>query len=172
MHRIPAYIVLFLTLTLIQIFLLNNLMAGAYFCPMIYVAFIILLPLDTPAIVLLGCALAMGITMDMSMGIAGLNTATVLPIAFFRSNLLGMLSSHDEQRDDGIPTPKRMGQNLYWSYLLVMIFIHHTLFFMLEALSWEHIGRTLLRILCSTSTTLLLVWLTGRLFTNKYSTRQ
>lgn len=172
MHRIPSYIILFLTLTLIQVFLLNNLVAGAFFCPLIYVAFIILLPLDTPAIVLLGCGLAMGLTMDMSMGIAGLNTAATLPIAFFRSNLLGMLSAHDEQRDDGVPSPKRMGTNLFWSYLVAMVFLHHILFFTLEGLSWDHFGRTLLRILCSGATTVILVWLTARLFTNKYATRQ
>lgn len=172
MHRIPAYIILFLMLALIQIFLLNNLMAGAFFCPLIYVAFIILLPLDTPPIVMLGCALAMGVTMDTTMGIAGLNTAATLPIAFFRPNILGLLSAHDEHRDDGIPSPKRMGVNLFWSYLVAMILIHHTLFFVMEALSWGHVGRTLLRILCSGATTTLLAWLTARLFTNKYSTRK
>lgn len=171
MHHLPAYILLFVTLSLLQIFLLNNLVAGSFLCPLIYVAFIILMRLDAMPILMLGCSLAMGILMDVTMGMAGINTIATLLIGFLRPTLIHMVSTREELREDGIPSPERMGANLFWSYLVVMVLLHHTVFFTLEALSWGHLWRTILRILLSSGTTLLLVWLTARLFTAKISTR-
>lgn len=171
MHHVPAYILLFVILSLTQIFLLNNLIAGSFLCPLIYVAFLILLRLDTQPIVMLACGLAMGVLMDITMGVAGINTIASLLIAFLRPSIIRLVSPHEELREDGIPSPERMGSTLFWSYLVVMVVLHHTVFFTLEALSWGHILRTLLRIVLSSGATILLVWLTGRLFTAKISAR-
>ncbi len=169
MHRTPSYILLFLTLTLLQIFLFNNLAIGAYFAPLAYIAFLLLLPLETPAIAMLGLGLLTGLVMDYSMGIAGLNCITTLTVAFFRPKLIHLLSSREDLRDDGIPSPERMGRQLFWSYVVLVVVLHHTLFFSLEALSWHYAWRTLLRIVLSSGGTILVVALTERLFTAKIS---
>lgn len=171
MHHVPAYILLFVALSLVQIFLLNNLVVGSFLCPLIYVAFLILLRLDTPPILMLGCGLAMGVLMDITMGIAGINTIASLLIAFLRPSIIRLVSPHEEVREDGIPSPERMGSTLFWSYLVVMVVLHNTLFFTLEALSWGHVLRTVVRIVVSSGATILLVWLTERLFTAKISAR-
>lgn len=171
MHHVPAYILLFIALSLVQIFLLNNLVVGSFLCPLIYVAFLILMRLDTMPIVMLACGLAMGMLMDLTMGVAGINTIATLLIAFLRPTLIRLVSPREEWRDDGIPSPERMGTSLFWSYLVVMVLLHHTVFFTLEALSWGHLLRTVARILTSSAATILLVWLTERLFTAKISAR-
>lgn len=171
MHHVPAYILLFIALSLVQIFLLNNLVAGSFLCPLIYVAFLILMRLDTMPIVMLACGLAIGSLMDLTMGVAGINTIATLLIAFLRPTLIRLVSPREEWREDGVPSPERMGQSLFWSYLVVMVLLHHTVFFSLEALSWGHLLRTVIRILVSSAATILLVWLTERLFTAKIAVR-
>lgn len=171
MHHVPAYILLFIALSLVQIFLLNNLVAGSFLCPLIYVAFLILMRLDTMPIVMLACGLTMGSLMDLTMGVAGINTIATLLIAFLRPTLIRLVSPREEWREDGVPSPERMGQSLFWSYLVVMVLLHHTVFFSLEALSWGHLLRTVTRILVSSAATILLVWLTERLFTAKIAVR-
>lgn len=171
MHHVPAYILLFIALSLVQIFLLNNLVAGSFLCPLIYVAFLILMRLDTMPIVMLACGLAMGSLMDLTMGVAGINTIATLLIAFLRPTLIRLVSPREEWREDGVPSPERMGQSLFWSYLVVMVLLHHTVFFSLEALSWGHLLRTVIRILVSSAASILLVWLTERLFTAKIAVR-
>ena len=103
MHHVPAYILLFVILSLVQIFLLNNLVVGTFLCPLIYIAFIILLRLDTMPIVLLGCSLAMGMLMDITMGVAGINTIATLLVGFLRPTLIRLVSPREEFRDDGVP---------------------------------------------------------------------
>ena len=46
MYRTVPYIVLFLILALLQIFLFDNLSISIYLCPLVYIGFIVLLPID------------------------------------------------------------------------------------------------------------------------------
>ena len=71
MHRTLPYLALFAVVVLLQVFLFDNLSISIYLNPLVYVAFIALLPLDTPPIVLLLSGLATGVTMDLAMGAAG-----------------------------------------------------------------------------------------------------
>ena len=74
MYRTLPYLALFAATVLLQVFLFDNLSISVYLNPLVYIAFIVLLPLDTPPVVLLGAGLALGVTMDGAMGAAGINT--------------------------------------------------------------------------------------------------
>ena len=50
MYRTVPYIVLFLILALLQIFLFDNLSISIYLCPLVYIGFIVLLPIDAPPV--------------------------------------------------------------------------------------------------------------------------
>ncbi len=167
MHRTLPYTILFVIVSLLQIYLFNNLAIGSWFAPLVYLSFLVLLPLETPPIVMLLLGLLTGIVMDSTMGVSGINTLATLPVAFLRPKLIHLLSAREDMRDDGIPSPERMGKQLFWSYVVVMILLHHTLFFAFEALSWYHLPRTLLRILLSGAGTLIFIGFTERLFTAK-----
>ena len=62
MHRTLPYISLFVVTVLLQVFLFDNLSISIYLNPLVYVAFVALLPLDTPPVALLASGLAMGVT--------------------------------------------------------------------------------------------------------------
>ena len=169
MHRTAPYTLLFIILALLQIFLFNNLAISSFFCPLVYLVFLILLPLETPGIAMLALGLLTGMVMDCTMGTAGINTFAMLFVAFFRRNLISLFSSREDLRDEGIPSPERMGQQLFWLYAVAMVVLHHALFFAMESLSWVHAARTLLRIILSGCGTLFFVWLSERLFVQNLS---
>ncbi|HBX90150.1 MAG TPA: rod shape-determining protein MreD, partial [Alistipes sp.] len=73
MYRTYPYAILFVTTALLQVFLFDNLSLSLYFDPLVYLSFIVLLPLDIAPVVLLGAGLATGVGMDMAMGTAGIN---------------------------------------------------------------------------------------------------
>ena len=58
MYRTFPYIVLFVLTLIVQVFLLDSLAISIYFAPMIYLAFLLLLPLDTAHVKLLLAGLA------------------------------------------------------------------------------------------------------------------
>ena len=95
MHKTLPYLALFAVVVLLQVFLFDNLSISIYLNPLVYVAFIALLPLDTPPAAVLGAGLALGVTMDFAMGAAGINTIATLLIAFLRPTLAGMICGRD-----------------------------------------------------------------------------
>lgn len=171
MFRFYPYLILFAATVLLQIFLFDNLSISLYLTPLVYVAFIALLPLDTSGIVLLGAGLAMGVTMDFAMGAAGVNTIATLLIAFLRPWIVSLLYGRDNAREGGTPSPERMGRRVFLDYLIVLVLIHHVVFFTLESLSWAHALHTLLRIVVSGVVTVAVAWLVMRIFTAKLPIR-
>ena len=171
MHKIAEYGLIFIVSVLLQVFLFDNLSISVYLNPLVYVAFIALLPLDTPPIVLLLSGLATGVTMDLAMGAAGVNTIATLLIAFARPTLLGLLYPRDDIREGGIPSTGRLGNRVFLNYLIVLVLLHHAVFFSLEALSWMHLVRTLVRIVVSGAVSVAFIWIIARIFTAKLPVR-
>ena len=165
MHKTLPYLALFAVVVLLQVFLFDNLSISIYLNPLVYVAFIALLPLDTPPVVLLLSGLATGVTMDLAMGAAGVNTIATLLIAFARPTLLGLLYSRDDIREGGIPSTGRLGNRVFLNYLIVLVLVHHAVFFSLEALSWAHIVRTIVRTVASGAVSVAFIWVIARIFT-------
>ncbi len=170
-HRKLIYFALFAVTQLLQAFLFNNLTLSVWFNPLVYIAFVALLPLETPhGLVLLG-GLASGMAADWFMGAAGINTIATVFAAFLRPFLLALLFDKENIREGGIPSPERLGRWGFVRYLAVFVLLHHFVFFVLEALSWAHFGQTLLRLAVSGAATVGFTWLAARLFTSKLTVR-
>lgn len=110
MYRTVPYIVLFLILALLQIFLFDNLSISIYLCPLVYIGFIVLLPIDAPPVAVLFLALSMSVAMDWAMGAAGINTIATLPVAMLRRPLLQSVCGKEGIREGGIPSSIRLGR--------------------------------------------------------------
>lgn len=171
MHRVFPYLLLFAVAALLQVFLFNNLALSVYFNPLVYLVFLVLLPMETPPAGVLLAALAMGLTMDWTMGAAGLNTASLLPVAMMRLRLLQAVGGRENIRLGGVPSPMRLGAGNFLRYLVVLVAAQHLLFFLLETLSWQQLGHTLLRFAVSSVAAVVFVWLLARLFTAKLAIR-
>lgn len=171
MYRTIPYIGLFAAAVLLQVFLFDNLSISVYLNPLVYIIFIVLLPLDAQPVTLLGAGLLLGVTMDFAMGAAGINTAATLPVAMLRPTLSGVLCGRENVREGGIPSPGRLGSRKFFGYLLTLTLIHHTIFFLLEALSWSLLGHTLVRIVISSAVTAAFGWIITRIFTAKLPAR-
>ncbi len=171
MYKTVSYAVLFLVMVVLQLFLMDNLSISIYINPLVYIAFVVLLPLDTKPIVMLLSALALGVTVDALMGAAGLNTIATLFVAFFRGTLAGFILGRDDDRETGIPSPERMGMRKFLQFMVTIVVVHHAIFFLFESLSTAYLFHTLLRTVLSSALSVGAVWLIVRLFTAKIPVR-
>ena len=64
MQRNLTYAGIFLVLVLLQVFLLNNIMLSVYCYPLVYIAFIIVLPLDMRPVWVVLLSALLGLVMD------------------------------------------------------------------------------------------------------------
>ena len=142
MYRTVPYIVLFLILALLQIFLFDNLSISIYLCPLVYIGFIVLLPIDAPPVAVLFLALSMSVAMDWAMGAAGINTIATLPVAMLRRPLLQSVCGKDGIREGGIPSSIRLGQGgAFSAYLFCTKLKNLPFFFLLQLLQKMKCGQ-------------------------------
>lgn len=157
---------------LVQIVLLNNLALSPYVAPMVYIAIIAMMPIETSQWKMLGMALLVGGLIDLTMGTAGLNVLATLPVAYFRRFILGLLCGLSSiSNEEGIPTIKRFGSRFH-RYLIVVVLLHSLIFYSFEWLSLSGIGFLVLRILCSTLISLVMIYLLIIIFSKQLSRRQ
>ena len=94
----------FAVVAMLQIFLLNNLTVSVRFAPMVYVVCLVMLPLEISQMRILLVGLLLGVLMDVTMGVNGLNVVATLPVAFFRRPILHFVAGFsDLAKADGVP---------------------------------------------------------------------
>jgi hypothetical protein len=114
--------------------------------------------------------LALGVTMDLTMGTMGLNVLATLPMAYFRRPLLHFVASYtDVDNETGVPSVRRISR--FHNYVVAMVVIHSLIFFAFEHMTTANFGFIFLRFLCSTTVTVGLVYFFIAIFTPKLTRR-
>ncbi len=159
-----TYIFRFIILVLVQVTILDNINFGGYINPYLYVYFILLLPFEVPGWILLISAFLMGLSIDMFENTMGINAAATVLMAFFRPTVLRSLSSGKDYEKGSKPSIGYNGFRWFFTYSLILIFIHHVALFYLEVFRFTHFFATLQRTLLSTIFTLILIIIVQYIF--------
>ena len=158
MYQGLRYTLLLVAVALLQSLIFNQVQISIYFNPLIYIAFVLLLPMRTKPIVVLLCGLLVGALMDITMGMVCVNTITALLTAYVRPFMLRLVVGKDNATDGGIPAPTQVGVGKFLGYATVFTAVHSLVFFALEAMTLEYIHLILLKVAINTIVTTLLVW--------------
>lgn len=156
MERIFARIAWFIGLALVQVLIFNKVCLFGVATPFVYVYFILLLDRDVNRNALMLMAFALGLVIDVFNNTPGVNASASVLVAFLRPGLLQLFAPRDEF-DSFEPGIHVMGIWPYVRYALLVVLLHHTALFILEAFSFVCIEFLLLRILCSTLLTVMLL---------------
>lgn len=145
-----------------QLFLINNIEISGLLYPSLYLFCIIMLPIETPAMLVILLGFAVGGIIDIDMNTAGMHAAATTLLAFFRAPMLRVLAP----RGGYEPETGERRMELRWFLTLVgpLVVVHHLTLFSLEYLRVEDVGLILLKTLMSSLSTLGLVILCRYLF--------
>lgn len=158
----------FILLVLLQVLIVQNIHLGPYIILFPYILFILLLPFETPKLVVMLLAFFTGLIIDMFYDTAGIHAAVCTLVGFSRYYVLKLLSPR-EGYDPGLsPTIQSMGPVWFITYSAVIIFIHHLFFFYLEIFRFSEFFSTLLRVFLSTIGTFTFVYVIQFLFYRTY----
>ena len=158
---------MFIGVVLLQIFLIDNISLGIYFHPLIYVAFVILLPLSMQPVWVVLLSAMLGLTMDVMTGMCGLNVIATTATGFARIAIIGFTSGLNTGVDDTIPALYRLPQKNLLTYIISMVLVHSIIYFVMESLSMAHLFHTLLRVIVSDVVCVVIVWYIVKLFVEK-----
>ena len=150
MYIIARNIFRFIVVILFQVLVMDNVMINGYMIPYIYILFILLLPFETPRWMQLIAGFALGLTMDLFTGTAGMHTAATVLIAFARPYLLGLLAPRDGFEPETYPRIYYYGFTWFLKYTLLIVLLHHLALFYLEVFQLKDFFSTLFRVIMST----------------------
>ena len=154
----------FVLLVFMQVFLLKNITLYNLSTPYLYIMFILLLPFETPNLVLFILAFILGITVDAFYNTPGLHTAACVVLAFVRVLFISITVQKDGFDNEPEPSLSLMGFRWFFTYALVLTVFHHFFLFNLEVFRLDEIQYTLSRVVLSSIFTVFLMLMSGLIF--------
>lgn len=154
------HFIMFFLYAFAQVLLLKNLVLfNSAFC-FLYIAFILLLPVETNNLVLMLAGFLLGFTIDIFYDSLGLHAFTTVIIAYLRNYWLATITPQGGYDSGTMPNLASNGLQWFLVYALPMVFLHHVILFFIEATGFSQFWFTMLKIVASlmfTMTVMLLL---------------
>jgi len=141
--------ILFFLYVLVQALVLRNLVLfNSAFC-FLYIAFILLLPIELNSLILMVIGFVIGFTIDIFYDSMGLHALATVLVAYLRNYWLTTITPQGGY--DSSSSTSLMVNGLQWFlvYTLPMVFIHHLVLFFVEASGFTLFWYTMLKVVGS-----------------------
>lgn len=156
LREIIQYVLLFLFYTILQIFILRNVVLFDYGFCFIYVAALLSLPSDTSKTWLLFLGFFTGLLMDVFYNTLGMHAAASVLIMYLRPFWI-QIQLETKGVDRVEISLNELGLGKYLTFLVPLIFIHHSMLFLVEMSNVGMVGVTMIRIVGSTLFTTFMI---------------
>ena len=157
----------FVLLMALQLLVLNYVYLGGYVMPMLYVLFILMLPTDTPRILMLLIAFGTGLLVDVMNNMLGFHALACTVVAMLRILFADRILTRGEPTTVSTPSIYSVSPQYFVSYLLILLAIFYLIFFTVELFGFRNFGTVLLTTILSTLVTALLAVLYQFIFLKK-----
>ncbi len=162
--KIIQILIRFVFLLAVQVLVLNHVQWSGYINPYVYVFFILMLPIETPNWLLLISAFIIGLLVDMFANTGGMHAAACVFTAFARPGVLGLIAPRDGYEPETDLSPQAMGLKWFVTYVSILIFLHHLVFFYVEVFRFSEFFITFYKAILNSIITILLIVLGQYLF--------
>lgn len=150
-------IIIFILYILMQVWFFRNLVLfDKAFCLM-YLGFLLLLPIEIGTIALMVVGFFTGLTIDIFYDSLGIHAAACVFVMYIRNRWLNMLTPQGGFDSGAIPDVYLQGLQWFSLYALPLIFLHHLVVFFVEASGFQLFGYTITKVLLSTFYTYIIV---------------
>src|SRR6478609_3930168 len=160
-------IVSFFVYLFYQVLVLQNVVLfHTAFC-FLYIAFLLLLPVESNPLLLMGIGFVFGFAVDLFYESIGLHAFACVMVMYARNYWLGSITPQGGYDNNAIPSMNLAGIQWFLVYTMPLIFLHHVVLFFAEAGGFSMFGYTLLKAIASTFFTTLALLIAQFLFPNK-----
>ncbi len=147
----------FFIYVLVQVVLLQNvILFDTAFC-FLYIAFLLLLPVDMGKLGLMALGFVTGFIVDIFYDSLGIHAAASVAIMYLRNYWLNLITPQGGYDSGTSPTIDQNGWQWFVGYILPLVFIHHLILFFIEAYGFGLFGFTLLKAIMSTLFTTMVI---------------
>ncbi|MDE5810716.1 MAG: rod shape-determining protein MreD [Muribaculaceae bacterium] len=141
---------LFILLTIAQALVFNQICLFGVALPLVFIYFIIKMPMSWPTTVCLILAFLLGLSIDILSNTQGLNALCCTLLASCRRPILRLYFPREEEMSEPEPSSKSIGLAEYLKYSFTLTFLYCILFFVIESLTFFDFFRLIIKIIAST----------------------
>ena len=158
---------------LVQVYVLDKIpYLHRFIVPYIYFLFVLWLPFTISRLGLLLIGFVTGLILDYFTQTPGLHAAACVLIAYVRPFIITVLIPKDTAEFNyREPSPRAMGWAPYTVYVFVLTLLHHTYLTLLEWLEFGTFLEFLIKVVCTTAISLLLIFTVELLFPRRLKYR-
>ena len=158
MNRSGIFVVFYFVLyTLVQVMLFKQVVLfNTAFC-FLYVAFILLLPIETNTLILMGVAFLLGFCIDIFYDSLGLHALSLVLVAYLRNYWLATITPQGGYDAGEGPTLAVNGLQWFMVYSLPLVFVHHFVLFFTEAAGFGIFWFTMSKVMTSLTFTMSVI---------------
>ena len=168
LNILTKYIGKFVFFALLQVLVLQNIQLTDFgISPQIYVVLILLLPFETPGWMLIIFGFTMGLSIDIFYDTGGSHAVALVFIAFIRPTVLQFIAPRGGYESGTVPRIFHFGVSWFARYTVIFVFIHHFIYFLVEAFSFSDFHITMLKVFLTTIFSTLLIVLSQFLIFRK-----
>ena len=117
-----------------------------HFRVLLYPVVIMLMPLRTPATIVIAAAFAMGLAVDLFYATPGVHAAALTFMAFCRNFVLGILEPRGGYNVNFSPTIRRLGRPWFLRYSSILLFLHVVFYACVDVFTFVYWDTILLNI--------------------------
>lgn len=165
------FLLLAAILVLIQVTVFNHVCLFGVAVPMAFIYVILRLPVTLSVSWVLTVSFLLGLTVDIFSDTQGMNALACTLLGMLRKPVLSLYFAREDELSNPEPTMVSLGVPVYVKYALTMSLLYCTFIFLIEAFSLFHPLRLLLRVVCSTILTTLLLLAIDGLTVKRYAKR-
>ncbi|MCE5206576.1 MAG: rod shape-determining protein MreD [Porphyromonadaceae bacterium] len=149
-------IVLFIFLVLLQVLLLNRISLFGIATPVLYLYFLLKLPMGRNFFYVIISGFLLGLTIDVFLNTPGMNAAATTIVAACRKSFMDLFFEKEEY-DDFVPGIYT-ASGPFIRFTILTVVSHLTLLFFIESFTLFNLQATLLRIFASSVISILLIF--------------
>lgn len=155
--EILKFALLFIVLVLCQVVVFNHICLFGVALPLVFVYFIIKLPVTLGVNRLMTLAFLLGLAIDIFSNTQGVNALACTLLSVCRKPVLRLYVPRQDDLPNPEPSVRTLGAAVFMKYALTMAALYCTLFFAIEAFAFFNPLQMLLRIVCSTLLTFIII---------------
>ena len=168
--QIPINLFRFVLLLMAQVLIFSNINFSSFVNPYVFPLFVLLLPFETPRLLLLIIGLLSGLALDVFLGSMGMHAAACLAVGYMRPFLISVITPKGTEFEI---SPNIHSQGLPWFmfYTGLTMFIYLTLYFIVEAATFFNFFLLFVKIIMSTVVSVLFMIVFQYLFSARKKRR-
>lgn len=155
--EILKYLLLFVVVAVAQVVVFNHLCLFNVAIPLVFIYFIIKLPVNLPVNWAMTFSFLLGLAVDIFSNTQGMNALACTIVAAIRLPLLRLYFPREEDLTNPEPSLRTLGPAVYMKYLITVVAVYCALFFLIEAFTFYNWTLMLLRIGASTLLTFIIL---------------